>query len=358
MAKINSTTEKYLSVFLAENQLYGYKDQSGKIQIAPTYKSAEPFGNNGYAVVQNSKGLYGVITTENLVVEPFKYQKIQLFETRDYTLASTVYTYRVHNRFWLWDYFPNFSKDSTLEVLPLFERQKLRQTNQVKVLQNQQTLFSKVLRLNKGSSLKKPTAVEFVGKGFIIVGKYLFKYKKNAGEFKIITKNYIGFCDNKTQIVAKVSSIKARTYNTKGKRIQHYEILPTNSFTITYKGREHLVCIKKRPTQLKIEPVIYRETEKTGYYFVNAKFELALPVHLTHVEIDPDNSLVDIWQNISNIIPVVDKGVFIVETCKIIQDSPVFHYYSVSKNGTLKELDIKEVNSSASLKTSFEVSLN
>lgn len=339
MAKTNLFNSHQYTVFLAENALYGYKDKSGQILIAPVFKSAQSFTKTGYAVVENLQGLYGIIDRQGRFVEPCKYQDIKLYKLGRYTLANLVYTFEVKNRFWLWNYFPNFTKDNVLEVLPLFERSKTRVCSSIKVLSSNQVLFSKVVPLQGTWQEEGFIKIQVIGQRFVDIQGSLYKTRANNKGLKKIIKNYIGFCDNKSVIVGKISNHKARTYNTRGKRIHNYEILPVGAFTITYKGKEHMVCIKQNESKLVQQPTIYRDTKNYGFYYVNAKFELRLPMHLTRVEIKDPSSIVEIWQNISNILPVVEKELFIIEVISIGPTANSYTYYSLSKNGVLKEYD-------------------
>lgn len=339
MAKTNLFNSHQYTVFLAENALYGYKDQSGKIRIAPTFKSAQSFNKTGYAVVENSQGFYGIIDQQGLFIEPCKYQGIELYQVGRYTLANLVYTFGVKNRFWLWDYFPNITKENVLEVLPLFERLKTRACSSVKILSTNQVLLSHVVSLHGPWQNQGFIKIQVIGQRFVDIQGSLYKTRSNNKGLKKIINNYIGFCDNKSIIVGKISNHKARTYNTRGKRIHNYEILPQGAFTITYKGKEHMVCIDASKSNLEQKPTIYRDTKNYGFYYVNAKFELHLPIHLTEVDIKDPSCIVEIWQNITNVMPLVEKELFIIEVISWDVTSVNYLYFSLSKNGVLKDYD-------------------
>lgn len=66
-----------LTPFIGENSQYGYKDQAGKVVIAPAYDYGFNF-SEGFAMVELKKK-WGFINTAGKVVVPLKYDEVNNF---------------------------------------------------------------------------------------------------------------------------------------------------------------------------------------------------------------------------------------------------------------------------------------
>lgn len=98
--------------------LYPYRDKSGKFgyvddnlqfHIAPQYKMASLFTEQGFAVITDSLNRKGVIDKSNHIIIPPEYEYLRLFALNDFTLAAVYNFYYTRWRFWDWKFLPGFS---------------------------------------------------------------------------------------------------------------------------------------------------------------------------------------------------------------------------------------------------------
>ncbi|MHC5201822.1 WG repeat-containing protein [Myroides sp. LJL119] len=328
--------------FIGLEGLYGYKDAQSKVVIPPMYLHAQDFTQCGYAVVQNSTGRYGVIDTKNTLVRPFSFDRIVLHNIKQVSLMHSFVHYKGHERFWKSGYFSNLlEKEFSYfkDLYPLLTKYPVLQQEKVEDLKTGKTLvvFHQAMPVIDTDLPGEDLLV--LNKNLILINNNLYKIKKD--NLKKIVKDFVTLFDSNSKAVSQVNPHKVTTFNMKGKAIASYEILPSSSFTIYHKGKEYLVEVKTKQSKSNRQTIIYRDTQKSGRFYVNGAFEMYLPPHLTDIQIDPQMDLVDIWQNITHIDVLSDQEIFLLEVKLPVNAAPnKFSYYRLTKYGKLQQVCI------------------
>lgn len=317
------TTVIDFSPFLGSNNLYGYRDQNNVVLIEPQYLEADKFVATGFAVVKSKNGLYGIISHTNKVVAPFHYSRILLTVVNHFTIAQVVITYQVRTEFWNWKLVPNLKLGIVKEKCKAF------------VIENRQLITTKVYTVDPDIKREPFLPIETIGERFVCIDQDLYKAKR--ARLKRIVKNYVGMFDNESKIVRKVNNEKVRVCNSRGRKVQSFETIHNEVFPITYKGKEHLVYLNKKDSMLKKAPVIYRDTKRSGRYYVNHEFDMPIPVHLKVIDLKRERPLVDIWKNVISVCPVPHKHFFIIEVKPMEEGQIENDFYFMNRLGTLQD---------------------
>lgn len=330
MDTLPTTTVAEFTPFMGSNNLYGYRDQNNVVLIEPQYLEVAEFVVTGFAIVKSKNGLYGIINHKNKVLAPFHYSKILLTVVNHLTVAQVIIRYEVKTEFWNWKLVPNLKIGIVKEKCKAF------------VLENKQLIKTKVQTVNAEDDSDTFLPIELIGSRFICIDQDLYRAKRNR--LKRIVKNYVGMFDNGSKIVQKINEEKVRVCNSRGRKVQSFETIQNGVFPITYKGKEHLVYLDKKDSMLKACPTIYRDTKKSGRYYVNNEFDMPIPVHLKVIDLKKDRSLVDIWKNVVSICPIPHKQLFLIEVRPTEEKQETNEFYFLNRLGTLKDYLDDETN--------------
>lgn len=309
--------------YLGSNNLYGYRDQNNVVLIEPQYLEVAEFVVTGFAVVKSKNGLYGIINHKNKIIAPFHYSKVLLTVVNHLTVAQVIIRYEVKTEFWNWKLMPNLKIGIVKEKCKAF------------VLENKQLIKTKVLTVNMDDDSDTFLPIELIGSRFVCIDQDLYRAKRHR--LKRIVKNYIGMFDNGSKIVQKINEEEVRVCNSRGRKVQSFETIQNGVFPITYRGKEHLVYLDKKNSMLTTSPVIYRDTKKSGRYYVNNEFDMPIPVHLKVIDLKRERSLVDIWKNVVSVCPIPHKQFFLIEVKPMAEGQTENDFYYMNRLGTLKD---------------------